>query len=239
MTDAHTTTSGVASPANSLAAVAALGSLLWVVGEFAIRRGLTPPIGDGVGSPGSGFLATLALTGAVLGPAVAVLGTRVGISPRDWDLSLTRGGVLAVVGVVVAYYAVIAVASFVYVSVLGGDLSGAGLAGAFDGVQSWVLVGFVLANGVLAPVAEEVAWRGVVQTALVDAYGATVGIAVAAAVFAAKHVVVDLGAGPMRATTLIFLALAFGVLRHRYGTSSSIVAHVLANSSASVLFVLA
>jgi hypothetical protein len=237
MTDAHTTTSGVASPANSLAAVAALASVLWAVGEFAIRRGLTPPLEAAVGIPGVGFAATLALTGLVLAPLVAYVGTLVDIAPADWGLSPSTRGVALAVASVLGYYAFIAVAAAAYATVFGTP-NDVGVGAAFVEMSTLAVAATLLANGVVAPIAEELAWRGVVQTALVDAYGATVGIAVTAALFVAKHVVVDLGATPLRLASLVFLAVVWGALRHRYGTSSSIVAHVLANTSATALAIL-
>ena len=239
MTDAHTTTSGVASPANSLAAVAALASALWVGGEFALRQGLTRPLADLLGSGGVAAIVTLALTGLVLAPLVAVLGTRVGIDPADWELSLSKRGVVAAVATLPAYYVFIIAAGAVAAAVFGIDPA-AGTPGFWAAeLSTGALLALVAVNGVLGPIAEEIAWRGVVQTVLTDAFGALAGIALTAVVFAAKHVVVDLGATPMRVASLLFLAFAWGILRHRYGTGSAMVAHVLANTTAtaSLLFV--
>ncbi|NHN43312.1 CPBP family intramembrane metalloprotease [Halorubellus sp. JP-L1] len=238
MSDAHTTASGVASLASSLVAVAAGASVLWVVVEFAIRRGLTAPIGDALGTTAAGSAVTLALTGVVLAPTIAYLGTRVDVHPADWGLSLSVRGVLEGVGAVVAYYAFVVTASVVAVAAFGVDPA-AGTSGfGFDG-PTWALAALLVANGVLAPIAEEVAWRGVVQTALTEAVGVAAAIAVTAVVFAAKHVVVDFAAPPLRVASLVFLAVAFGVLRHRNGTGSAIVAHVLANTTATVGLLLA
>lgn len=239
MSDAHTTTSGVASPADSLVAVAALASVLWVGVEFAFRRGLSEPIGSLLGSQPGGLVATLALTGIVLAPAVALLGARVDVTPADWGLSPSTRGVLAGIGAVVAYYAFAAAALTVYASVFGGEPGGSMADLGFAGAGTGALVALVVVNGVLAPIAEEVAWRGVIQTALVNALGTAAGIAITAALFVAKHVVVDLGAPPLRLASLAFLAIAFGVLRHRHGTASSTVAHVLANTTATATIVLA
>lgn len=239
MTDAHTTTSGVASPADSLAVVAALASALWVAGEFAIRRGLTPPLADPLGSPGVASIVTLALTGVVLAPLVAVLGTRAGVDPADWELSLSKRGAVAGVATVPAYYLFVVAAGAVAAAVFGIDPA-AGTQGFWAAeLSTGALLALVAVNGVLGPIAEEVAWRGVVQTALDDAVGALGAIALTAVVFAAKHVVVDLAAPPMRVASLVFLAVAFGVLRHRYGTGSAMVAHVLANTTATAALLFA
>jgi len=92
-----------------------------------------------------------------------------------------------------------------------------------------VLVAFLLVNGIVVPIAEELAWRGVIQTALMDAYGALAGSTVAATGFVQKHVDVDGGADPLRLASLVILAAIFSALRVRYRTGSSTVAHVGAN----------
>ena len=91
----------------------------------------------------------------------------------------------------------------------------------------WVLALFALAHGVVAPVTEELAWRGVVQTALVESWGPTVGIAVTAVLFTAKHVVLD--ASLARLPTVLVLAVALGLVRHRWGTTASTVVHAVVN----------
>ncbi|MFC7007942.1 CPBP family intramembrane glutamic endopeptidase [Halalkalicoccus salilacus] len=46
---------------------------------------------------------------------------------------------------------------------------------------------FALAHGIVAPVTEELAWRGIIQSALVRAEGVIIGIVVTDIVFTAKH----------------------------------------------------
>jgi membrane protease YdiL (CAAX protease family) len=239
MTDAHTTSSGVASPANSLVAVAATASTLWVVVEFAVRRGLTAPIGAVLESSALGYVTTLALTAIVLAPTIALFGTRAGISPGDWELPFSVRGALEAVGATLAYYVFVVVAAVVLVAVFGAEQSSAQSGIGFADASTLAVVGFVVANGVFVPIAEEIAWRGVVQTALTNALGVAAGIAITAVAFVAKHVVVDLGATPIRLASLLFLAFAFGILRHRHGTGSATVAHVLANTTATLSLVLA
>jgi uncharacterized protein len=98
-----------------------------------------------------------------------------------------------------------------------------------EGLQAgvWVAVLLLVANSLVAPICEEIAWRGVIQTAFVRAWGPWIGIGVTALLFAMKHVVLD---GTFaRITTLLMLGLVFGVVRHRLGTGSATVAHVLVN----------
>ena len=98
-----------------------------------------------------------------------------------------------------------------------------------EGLQAglWVAVLLLVANALVAPICEEIAWRGVVQTALVRAWGPWVGIGVSVLLFAMKHVLID---GTFaRITTLLMLGVVFGLVRHRWGTGSSTVTHVLVN----------
>lgn len=238
MSDVRPTTSGVVSAIESPVIVGLAAALLWAAGELALRRGLGFALGDELAVPIIGLVAGLALAAAVLAPAVAAFGVRAGIPVADWELSLSARGALAGVGAVLAYYLAVVAATLVASTVLGLDGTAAPTGAGVDG-PTWVLAAFVAANGLLVPLAEEVAWRGVVQTALVDGLGALAGVGLTAALFVAKHVLVDLGAGPLRLFSLLALAVAFGVLRHRYGTGSSIAAHVLANTSATLLVVLA
>jgi membrane protease YdiL (CAAX protease family) len=237
MSDANTTTSGVASPANSLVAVAVAASALWLVVEFVLRRELAAPIGDLLGSAADGYVAALALATVGGAAMAAAIGYRGGVAVADWDLSLSRRGVLEGVGAVVAYYALLFAAAIVATVAFGFDPNAATTGGGVD-APTVTLVALFVANGVLGPIAEEVAWRGVVQTALTEAVGVAAGVAVTAIAFAAKHLLVDLAAPPLRVASLVFLAFAFGVLRHRNGTGSAIVAHVLANTTATALLIL-
>ncbi|MFB6177128.1 MAG: type II CAAX prenyl endopeptidase Rce1 family protein [Halobaculum sp.] len=80
------------------------------------------------------------------------------------------------------------------------------------------------------PISEEIAFRGVIQTALTDRFSAGVGIGVTAVVFVGKHLLVDSVLIPTRVVALVILAVVLGLLRARYGTGSSVVAHVVANA---------
>ena len=91
----------------------------------------------------------------------------------------------------------------------------------------WVLVLFAFAHGIVAPLTEELAWRGIVQTALVESQRPAVGIVVTAALFTAKHMVLDLSFA--RAPTVLVLAVVLGLVRHRWGTTASTVVHAIVN----------
>jgi membrane protease YdiL (CAAX protease family) len=113
----------------------------------------------------------------------------------------------------------------------------AALASFAEGLQAgtWVAVLMLVANGLVAPASEELAWRGVVQTALVRAWGPMIGIVVTALLFALKHVVLD--GSLARMTTLVMLGLVLGVVRHRWGTGSSTIAHTVVNLASTSLIV--
>lgn len=89
------------------------------------------------------------------------------------------------------------------------------------------------ANGVLAPVVEELAWRGYIQTRLIRGWGSCTGIAVTVLLFALNHVVVD--ASFHRILGLLTGGLVLGVVGYRWGTSASTVSHVLMNSAATLI----
>lgn len=86
-------------------------------------------------------------------------------------------------------------------------------------------------NGLLAPVVEEYAWRGYIQTRLTQGWGPLWGLLVTAVLFAAKHIVVDLSL--VRILTLLTIAFALGIIRHFWGTGASTVTHLALNSYAS------
>lgn len=85
----------------------------------------------------------------------------------------------------------------------------------------------LVANGVLAPLVEECAWRGYIQYRLTRAWGAWAGLVAPAVLFAAKHVVVDVSFG--RTTSLLVGSFGLGLIRHRWGTVASTAAHLTVN----------
>lgn len=224
----------------SPAVAAAAGMVLWVVAEFALRRGVgyavvAPRLGTSLGADA----AIMVLGFPLIAAAVALVGRRGGVDPDDWDYEVSAWTAGAGLAGFLAYFVVFTgVSAAAYV--LGFGLPGnvAGYAGADP--AAWVLVAFLVGNGVVVPVAEELAWRGAIQTALTESYGTYAAVAVTAVGFVAKHLVVDLAAAPLRVVSLSVLALVLCGLRVRYGTASSTVAHVAANlvSTASLVVAL-
>lgn len=207
-----------------------VGSLvgLWVALEVAVRYGgaiLTYfLLGDGTVGAFAALLLGVPLVAYACAryarPTVTVDGYALG--PRV-VLGGVASGVLALAGMAAgleAYRVLFGPAS--------ADAGGSGSALAGAPVLAAV---YLLGNGVAVPVSEEYVWRGLVQPELVASAGAVPGVLATAALFSAKHVVVDLSA--TRALGLLAFGVVLGVARHWWGPASSTVGHVVANLVAS------
>lgn len=100
---------------------------------------------------------------------------------------------------------------------------------------TWIVLALVVCIG--APLVEELFFRGLVQTRLVDRYGAFVGIVVTSVMFGAAHLIGWVG--PVTfvfATAITGAGLVLGILRHLTGRlGPSILAHVFFNTQALVV----
>ena len=94
-------------------------------------------------------------------------------------------------------------------------------------VPVWAAVLLLVTNGVIGPVCEEFAWRGVLQPRLTARFGTANGLLVTAVLFSLKHCVVDFSFG--RLFAILAFGLVAGAVRIRWGTSTSAAAHVTAN----------
>ncbi|WP_226006834.1 CPBP family intramembrane glutamic endopeptidase [Natrinema salinisoli] len=212
----------------------------WIVLEFLLRRGLV----SAAAAVGVEPLLADYLVLAIGFPLIAAVLSRYALGHGqtrnswgwEWGLrSLGMGVLAAVVG-----FGLLAGAAQIDAALFGlEETSGAfaeELTGAFEATPALAVL-FLVGNGIVAPIAEEQVWRGIVQTELVDDRGVAAGIGVTAVLFALKHVIVDLSI--VRLTSLLTLAVLFGIVRHRWGTASSTVTHVLLNtiSSASIVAV--
>lgn len=158
---------------------------------------------------------------------VARYGQANGIAPSDWDYRWTVSAMAF--GVIAGFlvYGLMWGTALVDETIWG--VPAAVPAGFAEALQdgAWVAVLMLAANGVAGPIGEELAWRGVVQTALVRAWGPVAAVVVTGVLFALKHVALD---GSLnRVTTLVMLGLAFGLVRQRWGTGSSTAAHIVVN----------
>lgn len=238
MSDSRTSSGYPASFESNLPAFAAGAMALWVVLEFAIRRGLGPRLADPLGSGVGAAALMLAVGFPVIAGGVAWAGLRAGITPGDWDYDVSVRSVGMGLAGVVAFFVVYAAVTTVYTSVLGVEPSVDASSLGFGGAPAWALALFLVGNGIVVPIAEELAWRGVVQTALAEAYGVSLAVGVTTVAFVLKHLVVDLSAPLFRVTSLLLLSFVFCALRARYGTASSTVAHLAANFTATASLVL-
>jgi membrane protease YdiL (CAAX protease family) len=99
------------------------------------------------------------------------------------------------------------------------------------------LAALMLGNGVLAPIVEEFAWRGYIQTRFARAWGPVPAILATSALFALKHVLVDWSL--TRVASLIAAALALGIIGRRYGTTASTASHLTMNFAATAGIIIA
>jgi membrane protease YdiL (CAAX protease family) len=100
---------------------------------------------------------------------------------------------------------------------------------------AWAVFPLLVGNTLLVPIAEELAWRGYVQAHLARAWRMPTAVIVTSVLFTAKHLVVDLSYE--RVTILIVGALALSVVRVRFGTFTSTVAHFVVNFMTSQLVI--
>lgn len=164
---------------------------------------------------------------------------QLGITPADWNYTVSLRSVGAGLGGIAGYF-VVYLAVVVLVTLLSGiPSSSANIATGVAEEPLWALGALVLVNGIFVPIIEELAWRGVIQTALIASYGTIVGSVLTAAAFVLKHVIVDAGAPLLRVVSLIVLALLLCGLRARFGTVSSTVTHIGVNSIATALLITA
>ncbi|WP_435125198.1 CPBP family glutamic-type intramembrane protease [Halobaculum sp. D14] len=233
----------------SYGVAAALAVAAWVLLEVAFRHGVAAVLADPLGTALGADMAATLLFLPVAAFVVTELGAAAGVGRADWDYDVSLRPLVAGVGGTVLFFALYLAALAGLVAALGAPQSaglGGGGAGG-TGAPTWALALFVAVNGVAVPVAEELAWRGVVQTALTERLGVAAAVAVTAVAFVLKHLVVDapvlLGASALvvgtRLASLVLLSAVLCLLRARYGTASSTVAHVCMNVPASLAALLA
>lgn len=196
----------------------------WIALEVTLRWGFVLA-GVAVGiDPGVVDALVLTLGFPLIAAVLSRYALERGQDRETWGQGWSRRtvGVGALAGIV--GLGLVAGASQVDAALFGlGDGSGTG-----DETTAATAILLLVGNGLVVPIAEEQVWRGIVQTELVEARGAAAGIAVTAVLFAFKHVIVDLSI--VRLTTLLTLAVLLGVVRYRWNTASSTVAHVVVNT---------
>lgn len=217
-------------------AVAAIG--FWIVSEFIFRRGVVPLLSDVIHTSFGADAGAMTVGFPLIAVLIAWWGLRVGIKRSDWDYSVSLKTIGAGVGGFAAYLVLYAAITALYSLVLGIQPSVSATGFGLSKSPTWAIVLLVVANGIIVPITEELAWRGVIQTALTKSYGTYAAIGITAIAFVLKHIFVDLSAPIFRVTSLVLLAFLLCSLRARYGTTSSTVAHLLANGFSTVALVL-
>jgi hypothetical protein len=228
-------------PGGSVARFATAAILTWIVVEVALRRGVVWILADVVGSARGADAILLGVGFPLLACWLAWWGVRRGVAPSDWDYDVSIRPIAFGLASVVVYYAVIVAFAIGYTQLVGTPQSAAASTGITESVGGtrWVAVVLFVANGIVVPIAEELAWRGVIQTALMDSYGTYVGGTLTAVAFVGKHLIVDGGASVLRLLSLVVLGFVLCGLRASCGTASSTVAHLIVNgiSTAAVILV--
>ena len=215
---------------------AAAAMIHWTVAEFALRGPLTHLLLEGLRRTGMAVspASRLEISAFLIAPITSALGAlfvfrarREALTPRMLGYQGGRRHVVAGALGGVAVLMVSTLAGMADSSLFAGSeilerfMTHVGAAGVP------ALVALVLGNGVMVPVVEEFAWRGFIQTRLVKAWGPSAAVVATATAFALKHIVVD--GSVVRTTTLLTGALTLGLIRHRYGTTASTLAHVILN----------
>lgn len=219
--------------------VALLVAAAWTAIELVAGVVVGATLGAVVGNAFVGVLVAT-LVGFPLAAWVAArYGRRAGVERSDWDYDVDpRRVTVGLVAGGLTLMLVLGLGALVEAAGFGGSVRTAfGFLLADLRAGPWVLVLFALAHGIVAPLAEELAWRGVVQTALVRSAGSAVGILSTALLFTAKHAFLD--ASLARVPAVLVLALTLGAVRHRWGTVSSTLVHAVVNLGAVTLLAVA
>ena len=201
----------------------------WTILELLFGIGLSTTVGTVLNNTFVGILIAT-LVGFPVAAVFAVrYGRQVGVNCSDWDYR--TDGWTIMFGFVSGAITVLAVYG---IAIINAWLRGTETAVAAFGflladlkVGFWVVVLFALAHGLVAPMTEELAWRGIIQSAVVQSEGVAIGIVFTAIVFTLKHALLDLSL--VRVPSVLILAFALGAVRHRWGTTASTVAHGVVN----------
>lgn len=212
-----------------------------VVAEYAARRGLAPALPI-VGAPVVNDMLASAVCYAVVvtfaiparSRTAEALGSALrAVLARAASWLPWAGAVLFLVSVVALTLADSALWGAVRLPVVTAPPSDVVVAA--GAAQPLSILALVLVNGLMIPLAEERLWRGIVQPRLVLAWGPVPALAVTAALFSAKHAIVDGSLGRLLALALGGLVLGLVAYRAGHGDArqdgwqASAVSHVVGN----------
>jgi len=213
-------------------------ALLWVGLEFVLRRDGTLLLAQLTGSVQGGDMLAVLPGFPLLALLIARLGKVRGLGRERWGVRWDRTALAAGLAGGVLMLALLPVTTRLDFRLFGQATAQlAAQAGAGTAHPLWVASLLMVTNGLVIPVTEELAWRGVIQSGLTLALGVLRGLLLTAGLFALKHVLVDGSAA--RLTTLLMLSLVLGLVRWRWGTGASIAAHVVMNLGGTALLLLA
>jgi len=144
---------------------------------------------------------------------VVALGRRrepLGLRPRPADGAFLLLGVALALSLSWATYLVVQ-------WVFGGDVPVQGVVQVAEEAEGWpARVAVVVVSVILAPLAEELVFRGVLLRALVRRFSARRAVLIAALAFALTHLLLDFNAAPA-IPALFLVGVVLGLLVQRYG----------------------
>jgi membrane protease YdiL (CAAX protease family) len=212
--------------------------LLWVGIEFGIRTagglgiGLTYLAATGWGEFTPGHIGTLSF--GLLVPAMLLLWVafdrrirRDRISLSDLGHRFTPAAGLTGIACGICLLGVVWLTAGIDTRIFGPNIEFVNIVAATPVLG---ILALLVGNGLLAPIVEELAWRGYIQGRLALGWGPRAALVATALLFAGKHMVVDVSLS--RSVTLVVGSLALGVIRDRWGTFGSTLAHFAMNFTA-------
>jgi membrane protease YdiL (CAAX protease family) len=211
------------------------GALIWLSIETTVRAAGSLGLGRVLDNVVAGDMLAVMVGMPLAAWVIALYGQHRGVRPRDWGYTWSPARLAVGVAGGLLILALMWGTALVDEVLWGG--TGVLPPAMVEGLRAgaWVSLLMLAVNGLIVPASEELAWRGVIQTAFGRAWGPLVGLLLTAIVFALKHVVVD--GSVARVTTLLMIGLVVGAVRFRWGTGASTIAHMVANLGATALVI--
>ena len=209
---------------------ALLGVSLWTVVEIIARRVLAPKVGKFTDDDLAGDMLVSLATIPPLGWVIARIAHRMGIKQKHWGYEWTPRAIGGGIVAGIAGLASVGITTQIDRLLFGGLEDTEVVTEETSPVAATLLLAV---NGIVVPIVEEFAWRGVIQPAFVERFGRLTGIGLTSISFSLKHAVIDRS---LNRTTMLFgLGSVFGIARHQLGTSASTAAHITGNLPASLI----
>ncbi|MGI5854080.1 MAG: CPBP family intramembrane glutamic endopeptidase [Bacillota bacterium] len=175
----------------------------------------------------------------------SILAQAMAIVAGTWIITKTRGvpwsklgwrgnGNVIAIGLIagMAVFGLIQLVGWLFAIEYGSGSANSLLAGAIQSKQPfYALPALILASGILAPLSEELFFRGVLCTGLSNSYGSTIGIMVSSAIFTVLH-----GDFSLAALLIFFAGTVFALL---YQKSGSLLVPIIAHGVHNILTTLA